>query len=41
VIVRILVRLNPLRIYLTELRETRNGDAATMETSGYGLLAKD
>jgi hypothetical protein len=39
--VRILLRLNPLRIYLTEPRETRDSDAAAMETPGYGLLAKD
>ena len=32
--------LNPLEIYLTELREIRDSGAATKETSGYGTLAK-
>ena len=30
--------VNPLEIYLTELRETRDSGAATRETSGYGPL---
>jgi hypothetical protein len=34
------VSVNPLEIYLTELRETRDSGAATKETSGYGTLAK-
>ena len=32
--------VNPLEIYLTELREIRDSGAATKETSGYGTLAK-
>jgi hypothetical protein len=32
--------VNPLEIYLTELREIRDSGAATKETSGYGALAK-
>ena len=32
--------VNPLEIYLTELREIRDTGAATKETSGYGTLAK-
>ncbi len=32
--------VNPLEIYLTELREIRDSGAATRETSGYGTLAK-
>jgi hypothetical protein len=34
------VSVNPLEIYLTELREIRDTGAATKETSGYGTLAK-
>jgi len=33
--------MNPLKICLTELRETRACSAATRGTSGYGPLAKD
>lgn len=35
-----LVPMNPLETYLTELREIHDSGAATKETSGYPALAK-